>query len=281
MDRYDKLSKNDIKELTKDIRPYVYIGDRFYKEKFKQVYHMKQGDKRKDGIYLPYLISSFGRVFSIKSDYILYERKVPTDKHGYKLVVMNHHKKVFGVRVHRLVANAFIKKKSKKQIEVNHIDGIKTHNYVWNLEWATSSENKQHAIKHNLSNFARGEKSGRNIYKEYQIEEVCRLLEEGDLTNREISDRTCVNVHIVNDVYKRRIWLHVSRKYDFAKRINKDIEYRNKINLICRLLESNISYKRIENIAHVNFKTISAILNKKLYRSISDNYDFSNYNYGK
>ena len=29
--------------------------------------------------------------------------------------------------------------------EVNHIDEVKTHNYVGNLEWVSSSENKKHS----------------------------------------------------------------------------------------------------------------------------------------
>ena len=53
--------------------------------------------------------------------------------------------------VHVLVAEAFVPKPNiKEKVEVNHIDGDKSHNYKNNLEWVTHSNNLKHAINNGL-----------------------------------------------------------------------------------------------------------------------------------
>ena len=93
-----------------------------------------------------YEVSNLGRVRNKKTSKLL--TLIP-DKDGYLRVHLNNDKNV--KRVHRLVAQAFIPNKTNKD-QVNHKDGDKTNNAVDNLEWCTSKENNDHALKTGLRN---------------------------------------------------------------------------------------------------------------------------------
>lgn len=69
--------------------------------------------------------------------------------HGYYIVVINKDGKTFTKTVHRLMAIAFLDNPENKR-EVNHKDGNKLNNNLSNLEWNTSSENRQHAFDNDL-----------------------------------------------------------------------------------------------------------------------------------
>ena len=66
------------------------------------------------------------------------------DKKGYKIVYLSKDGKQKTIKVHRLVAMAFIENPLPLP-QVNHKDGCKTNNYVDNLEWCDNSYNQKHA----------------------------------------------------------------------------------------------------------------------------------------
>lgn len=85
-----------------------------------------------------YKISSCGKVYSIVMKKVL--NSAP-DAHGYIIVGLNRRK----YSVHSLVARHYIPNPDNLS-EVNHLDGNKTNNDATNLEWASHSQNIQHAV---------------------------------------------------------------------------------------------------------------------------------------
>lgn len=87
-----------------------------------------------------YKVSTLGRVMNIKTGKIL----TPfTTKNGYQMVNPSRGGISSNLYVHRLVAEAFIPT-DDADLQVNHINGIKSDNRLDNLEWCTSSENHLH-----------------------------------------------------------------------------------------------------------------------------------------
>lgn len=88
-----------------------------------------------------YSVSTEGEVRKDSSNYVLCH-SLQQDYHHVTLNIQGKQKRM---RVHRLVAEAFIPNPDNKPY-VNHIDGNKGNNNVNNLEWVTPSENIQHAV---------------------------------------------------------------------------------------------------------------------------------------
>ncbi|MBE9542532.1 MAG: HNH endonuclease [Proteobacteria bacterium] len=67
------------------------------------------------------------------------------DKTGYLRLELWSHGKVRKFSIHRLVAETYLG--FKKDLVINHKNGIKTDNNIDNLEWVTRSENQLHAYR--------------------------------------------------------------------------------------------------------------------------------------
>lgn len=79
-------------------------------------------------------------------------RKILRPNHnqkGYQQVSLYKDGKPYTKKVHRLVADAFYDGEHIEQ-QVNHINGDKDDNHVYNLEWCNGSENIKHAYDSGL-----------------------------------------------------------------------------------------------------------------------------------
>lgn len=95
-----------------------------------------------------YQISNKGRLKSFKSDSAGRILSIKNSKGGYLSVVLCYKGKRKSVKIHRLVAEAFVPNPHNKP-EVNHIDGNKQNPCAENLEWVDRRENVLHAIAQN------------------------------------------------------------------------------------------------------------------------------------
>lgn len=94
-----------------------------------------------------YEVNEFGIVRNQKG----LNLKPKIDKGGYLVyTLVKNDKSKYYISAHRLVMINFNFIENYKELDVNHKDGNKQNNHISNLEWCTSKENTQHAIKHNL-----------------------------------------------------------------------------------------------------------------------------------
>lgn len=89
-------------------------------------------------------ITNDGRVYSaVMKNYV--KHRVPTG-HYCEITLTSRERKTVYFSIHRLVAEMFIENKPEnyRELQVNHKDGNKQNNNVYNLEYATRSENMRH-----------------------------------------------------------------------------------------------------------------------------------------
>ena len=106
-------------------------------------------------------------------------------RRGYHGVVITKNGIRTTISVHRTVAETFIPNPKNKS-QVNHLDGVKTNNYVKNLNWVTNLENMEHAWETGL--FDGRDQRGENCYNSKLNEFQVRVIRKcHDLTHEELA----------------------------------------------------------------------------------------------
>lgn len=152
-----------------------------------------------------YAVSDHGRIMRLTSGHGAVAGKILATflVTGYLSVNLLHSGKRKSVRVHRLVAEAFIDNRDNLP-EVNHVDADRANANYSNLEWVSRSGNRYHAYKTgNLS--AVGSKNGYSKLTEDTVLDI-RSLGESD---NALARRFGVSLATIKDVKSRRTWTHI------------------------------------------------------------------------
>ena len=188
-----------------------------------------------------YSVSNFGNVKNNKTNRIM---KLNV-KGGYYHISLNNDNCKKTLKVHRLVALAFIENPENKP-EVNHINKNKLDNFINNLEWATRKKQNKHRIidliitsNKNKSINRLDKKSGVILEKYNSIEDAGIWANENKLTSNSHNGRNaignCVNGlsnsaygfrwEYVNNSLEHEDWREIDLKKLFSKEIQIDKKY--------------------------------------------------------
>ncbi len=141
-----------------------------------------------------YYVSNMGRV---KKDNKIMKQNLSREYLILGLTDQNHIRKTH--RVHRLVASVFNTIQNLDNMEVNHINGIKTDNRDINLEWISHSEN----CKHSYVSGNTQKKLTSEMVKKIKI-----MIRNGDV-QKDIAKEFNISPTTVCEINKNKKWVNV------------------------------------------------------------------------
>lgn len=246
-----------------------------------------------------YWISTYGRLYSELTCKFYPNENFTFDKNKYVNVYLQTiDNNLETWHLHRLMLYIFDYKNDWESLVVNHIDGIKYHNWLWNLEWTTYSGNINHALENGLSK--RGEDVSYSTINNKQAEMIANLLSQGfrpSQIQNQLKDIFPEGVRIKQiaiDMANGQSWKHIVSKYnmDNCYKNNEENKYifsDEQVHEICKIFAKygrKVTYDAIlnyigYNISNINEKEmktiialISQIRNKKTRKYICDLYDY-------
>ena len=248
---------------------YDYLNDEV---EWKKIY-WKNGEPTK------YSISNIGLVRNDVKNKLI---KLIYSK-DYVRVYLTHNGKQKEYLVHRLVATAFIPNPDNKP-QVNHINGIKHCNYLYNLEWATPSENIKHAYKNGL--YKKKKKKHKKITKK-KIHKICKLLEENLLNYSEIGRLVGCTRQYVARVHNKEVHTDISHLYKIdnyeVKKVFKitgddavNTKYSDEdIHALCKMIDSGLyALPELPELTGIPYQAIRNVYYGTCRKDISKHYNF-------
>ena len=149
-----------------------------------------------------YAVSDHGRVMRTVEGKSTYAGRILTSVmtvDGYLRVCLSGGRKGGAFSVHRLVLTAF--KGERPDMQVNHINGIKTDNRLENLEWVTLGDNIRHAERMGLMPHDGGAK-----VTVAQAAEIRSRYATGKTSYRKLGAQFGISRQEVMNIVRSRVW---------------------------------------------------------------------------
>ena len=219
-----------------------------------------------------YEISNYGRLRNSKTETILKQHEQNNGYYGFTISIDG---KLHSYKTARIVAETFIYNDDPiNKTQVNHIDGCKFNNSIYNLEWCTPAENQKHSVNNGLRSLIRTDN-----YEYDTILSVCYLLQK-DYAVSDIEDKTGVKKKSIYDILYGKSYLPVSSNFDFSHRTKTKsgpkLKYDDSIiHDICKYWVNGRSCKDISSSLNIPENTIYGIISghKKQYSHITSQYN--------
>lgn len=238
------------------------------------------------GIKPYYMVSNKGRVWQG----CLNRFKVTSiNNSGHVVIGLATDYGVRSITMSRLVMMVFYPIPNPELYEVNHKNGNKLINELWNLEWCTQTENKLHASITGLIKF--GEDSYHAVLTNDLARLICEELQKDDLNIPQIAEKYAVSKDVVKNIKCRHSYKYISEEYKFQDHSKKKLFSDDDINGICQYFQDNPKSADINVSDHCRnamdsigydyynddrriVKSARNIYNKQQYTHISNNYNF-------
>ena len=130
------------------------------------------------------------------------------NRHGYLLAYLTQNGVKKTMKIHRLVAEAFLDNPNNLPA-VNHKNGLKIDNSVDNLEWCSFAANNQHAYDSGLKKAAKGSKNGLAKLTELDVELIREMVSIWKMQQKEIAKLFGVGKSAICKIVNRQNWSHI------------------------------------------------------------------------
>ena len=188
----------------------------YYRNKYGALFHVDEEFKPIQIDWMKgYYISNYGRLYSSVTDIMVAPFITNTGYVEAKVYEKN-------ISIHRVELFTFdpIPYDQFLELDVNHKDGCKLNNRLYNLEWCNRSANIIHAFANGLAK--QGEDHPNSIYHKDFIIQVCDMIDKGysstDIYNT-IGNQYSKDAitRLVYKIKKGIAWKSVSINYSFMK----------------------------------------------------------------